>query len=884
MWWCGHPTLALRMLEELQRQQQCNVFCDTLLQAEDFAVPVHSCILAACSPFLFRELSSSPPPVGQRWLVKVPATGAQALLTLVSFLYTGEMRDLGLGEYEEVKAAFNRLGMSHLIPNFQGEPHEMQTVGRGLQLEWIGGEQMGTGNTRLWTEERSGMDRATQTEAEDGATPAHTNKQKSTKRKRSSNSSEKVPGQYTGLALDRTRCAVKMKFKRKCKGALWAIEGTEDSALSVQASSSCTDASTGALSLSMNPDILQAQQVSVVVNKEGTDGSVVHSTSSQVPQPPPYPSLCFPPNIPPITAHDPDRPASQNNKASPSLSHLEPEECDEQLDKLLDDIMMNLDIIQPITTDSGDSSLQPTLSYLPADSTAWLGESGVTGLNSSSGQMRKAVGPDLMLVSQGGTSLADCMRPVSAHLPESQCTQLPNPQPASTKPQPMADATSPHRYITAADTARLCGCLTPLQSEEERTVRSQTLAERLTVQSELLGKQPSQAPANSPSWLSRKPVDLDYALTSMLVRSSVTADAEPCVQPNVTRKRRRRAVSQSETVNWKRRSVAKCPKSVVAKQKLPVKKKKDQKTPETLSEKTAGARLTDMVSKIRQSKVFTRKSSKMSTPSPPSTQKPAEGHSKSSVGAKSISDPAVQKCRRGRPSKVKAISEVFSPSLAPSFSNPSRTAFKIPSGKKPRGSLRKGQEQGYDSCSSAEDSRNLNGLLSSKAVSKHLTGRANTIQRNAMAHRSQQMPTAATVGKAISNTSDVSPTKKRVNVLLEQYGSKRRKTQRGRKKDWNNQNYKHLAKEEMIVMNMPHENVMSAEMDKTSTRATEKAGSVGDCGDEEDWEEELEVDVISGSPVTLPLPLPQPQSNLVDREPSDVEEEGDIDIVNVDGL
>lgn len=134
------------------------------------SVPVHSCILAAFSPFLYRELSTSPSyPMGPRRLIRVPAIGAQALLKLISYLYSGEMKGLGPTEHDDVKAAFIRLGMSHLIHKFEEDSRQWRGVDRGLLLELEGGTPAGTGSgcaSMLTPVVKNVDDKATQTEAE----------------------------------------------------------------------------------------------------------------------------------------------------------------------------------------------------------------------------------------------------------------------------------------------------------------------------------------------------------------------------------------------------------------------------------------------------------------------------------------------------------------------------------------------------------------------------------------------------------------------------------------------------------------------------------------------------------------------------------------------
>ncbi|XP_043094404.1 uncharacterized protein LOC122344866 isoform X2 [Puntigrus tetrazona] len=116
MWQFEHPDFAVFLLAELQKQQQGSIFCDTLLQTDGVCVPAHSCVLAALSPALSRVLSTSPAPqAGQNRLLSLEAVGSCALLKLVRFLYTGEMEIKSQTEHEEVMAAAFRLGLKNLL-------------------------------------------------------------------------------------------------------------------------------------------------------------------------------------------------------------------------------------------------------------------------------------------------------------------------------------------------------------------------------------------------------------------------------------------------------------------------------------------------------------------------------------------------------------------------------------------------------------------------------------------------------------------------------------------------------------------------------------------------------------------------------------------------
>lgn len=107
--------------------------------------------------------------MGPRRLIRVPAIGAQALLKLISYLYSGEMKGLGPTEHDDVKAAFIRLGMSHLIHKFEEDSRQWRGIDRGLLLELEGGTLAGTenGSASIQTPQGKSVDnKATQTEAE----------------------------------------------------------------------------------------------------------------------------------------------------------------------------------------------------------------------------------------------------------------------------------------------------------------------------------------------------------------------------------------------------------------------------------------------------------------------------------------------------------------------------------------------------------------------------------------------------------------------------------------------------------------------------------------------------------------------------------------------
>ncbi|XP_035809592.2 uncharacterized protein LOC111576483 isoform X2 [Amphiprion ocellaris] len=183
MWCYQKPGFEAFLLNELQKQQQCSDFCDTLLQAEGVSVPVHSSVLSAISPHMSSALSSTPmPPAGQSRLLDFRALGACTLLHIVRLLYSGEMTGEGEKEKQEAISAAAKLGIHGLVEvrkrdsknrNWEGVGHYTEV---GVQTESLpeGNEgrqaiwrrEVRDGSTLLWKETQSngGNDVWTQTE------------------------------------------------------------------------------------------------------------------------------------------------------------------------------------------------------------------------------------------------------------------------------------------------------------------------------------------------------------------------------------------------------------------------------------------------------------------------------------------------------------------------------------------------------------------------------------------------------------------------------------------------------------------------------------------------------------------------------------------------
>ncbi|CAI5652265.1 unnamed protein product [Oreochromis niloticus] len=192
MWCYQKPGFDTLLLTELQRQQQCSQFCDTLLKAEGVSIPAHSCILSAISPHISSALSSTPTPaVGQSRLLEFRALGACTLLHLVRLLYSGEMAGEGEREKQQAISAAAKLGIHGLVEVTKRECKSRDGVAQcaeiGVQTEPLMSESEGRpgrwrrevrdGSTFLWKEIMSdgGKDVCTQTDELElnTAPPAH---------------------------------------------------------------------------------------------------------------------------------------------------------------------------------------------------------------------------------------------------------------------------------------------------------------------------------------------------------------------------------------------------------------------------------------------------------------------------------------------------------------------------------------------------------------------------------------------------------------------------------------------------------------------------------------------------------------------------------------
>ncbi|XP_033992200.1 uncharacterized protein LOC117487667 [Trematomus bernacchii] len=165
MWCYQKPGFEALLLAELQRQQQCSQFCDTLLKTEGVSVPAHSCVLSALSPHFSSTLSSTPqPPAGQSRLLEFRALGACTLLHMVRLLYCGEMAGEGEKEKQEAISAAAKLGIHGLVEVTKRQLERGSVKGDG------GHTEAGVQTEPLMPEEDEGRGGRWRREVRDGST------------------------------------------------------------------------------------------------------------------------------------------------------------------------------------------------------------------------------------------------------------------------------------------------------------------------------------------------------------------------------------------------------------------------------------------------------------------------------------------------------------------------------------------------------------------------------------------------------------------------------------------------------------------------------------------------------------------------------------------
>ncbi|XP_018081048.1 uncharacterized protein LOC108696306 isoform X1 [Xenopus laevis] len=160
-----NPRLLRTMFLQLQRQQNTGYFCDVTLKGEGEGLSVHACLLAACSPYLAKLLTSaseasqldtdSPIQTGSTGhILTVPGIPSHYLLPLVHYMYTSELevtptnvhgvleaaRRLQIPELEELRLEGGRLVRPELSRKLNRDcfsslilPHASET-GNGKEI------------------------------------------------------------------------------------------------------------------------------------------------------------------------------------------------------------------------------------------------------------------------------------------------------------------------------------------------------------------------------------------------------------------------------------------------------------------------------------------------------------------------------------------------------------------------------------------------------------------------------------------------------------------------------------------------------------------------------------------------------------------------------
>ncbi|XP_047668577.1 uncharacterized protein LOC113642371 isoform X2 [Tachysurus fulvidraco] len=404
MWRYKQPGFALRLLSELQKQQQCSLHCDVILQTEGVSIPAHSCMLSALSPVFYRAFANVPLlPVGQSRLVELEAIRAHALIKLVGFMYSGEMEGESLDEQQEVIDVACRLGFGNIMEGKEKQVnrHQNKTASwreLGLQTEETEGRKKDASvqslfkkpnfthsGTQTDSTETHFVDNCVASESElsidlsdeltdvaseyNSISPdtglawideivAHSSP-KSTEAlvrvhaKRHQTQKEKKRAKYS--KKEDAHISLKIKLKRQKSGALWEIvsiqeENTGDG--SKTCGSSDDPPMTHSLAKTSAEEQLSPSPLVTCQNLETVTLTPPLEMTTPLPSTPirpPSETFC------PI-ARDPSPFSSTSQMPPLSVDVSQPQESDEHIGKLLDMITVGLNILPSITME-GNSSM-----------------------------------------------------------------------------------------------------------------------------------------------------------------------------------------------------------------------------------------------------------------------------------------------------------------------------------------------------------------------------------------------------------------------------------------------------------------------------------------------------------------------------------------------
>ncbi|KAF4090684.1 hypothetical protein AMELA_G00053910 [Ameiurus melas] len=397
MWRYKQPDFALRLLCELQKQQQCSLHCDALLQTEGVSIPAHSCVLSALSPVFYRAFANGPSlPVGQSRLVQLEAVGAHALMKLVGFIYSGEMGGESLDEQQEVIDIAYRLGFSNFMEAKQKQVNWHQNKSAswreiGLQTEETGGRRKDA-SVQILSRKHNFSHSGTQTDSTEshfadtsepgmpidhpdeltdvpseynsissdaglpwidelvahsasnsGVVRVHAKRQQTQKHKKRTKISKKGG----------TQISLKIKLKRQRSGALWEIASVQEES-AVDGSKTCgssddppmthslAETHKGSVEVQLSPCCQNLETVTLTPPLELT------TPPPATPTRPPSEHVCLHTTDPiPLSA------PLQMPPLSPGLS--QPEQSDEHVAKLLEMVTVGLNILPSVRVEGNNS-------------------------------------------------------------------------------------------------------------------------------------------------------------------------------------------------------------------------------------------------------------------------------------------------------------------------------------------------------------------------------------------------------------------------------------------------------------------------------------------------------------------------------------------------
>ncbi|XP_075697982.1 BTB/POZ domain-containing protein 18 [Rhinoderma darwinii] len=143
-----NPRLLRTLLFQLQQQQQAGLFCDVILQGDGEGIHVHSCVIAACSPYLanllmspteLSEVSDSKMTIlSSRRVLRICGIKSLYLFPLVHYMYTSEL-EVAPGDVRNVLKAAQKLQITELeLLKLEGGRLVRAESGRRLNRNCLG--------------------------------------------------------------------------------------------------------------------------------------------------------------------------------------------------------------------------------------------------------------------------------------------------------------------------------------------------------------------------------------------------------------------------------------------------------------------------------------------------------------------------------------------------------------------------------------------------------------------------------------------------------------------------------------------------------------------------------------------------------------------------